>query len=108
MGFRIPLPIRTSSACPIGVLIAEFVGVGVGVGVLGVSPRQSLEDFRDGIVQQRALVRSPPVTEETKFALPGVDRGPAITAQARQMATGAARLLGAVVAVATSGVGGPE
>jgi nicotinamide-nucleotide amidase len=46
--------------------------------------------------------------EEVKFALLGVDRGPVITATAAsQMASGVARLLGADVAVATTGVGGP-
>jgi nicotinamide-nucleotide amidase len=47
-------------------------------------------------------------SEQVKFELLGVERGPVITAAcARQMATGAARLLGADFAVATTGVGGP-
>lgn len=47
-------------------------------------------------------------SEEVKFELLGVEPGPVITAAcARQMATGAARLLGADYAVATTGVGGP-
>jgi len=46
--------------------------------------------------------------EKVKFELLGVDPGPVITAStARQMASGVARLLGADVAVATTGVGGP-
>ena len=45
---------------------------------------------------------------EVKFDLLGVDRGPVVNAKtARQMATGAARLLHADFAVATTGVGGP-
>jgi len=45
--------------------------------------------------------------EELKFRLLGVDPGPVITAEtALQMATGATELLGADVAVATTGVGG--
>jgi nicotinamide-nucleotide amidase len=46
--------------------------------------------------------------ETVKFQLLGVERGPVITAStATQMAAGVARLLGADVAVATTGVGGP-
>ena len=46
--------------------------------------------------------------EEVKFNLLEVDRGPVIRAEvAEQMATGAARLLDADVAVSTTGVGGP-
>jgi len=46
--------------------------------------------------------------EEVKFQLLGVEPGPVITAStAAQMATGVARALGADVAVATTGVGGP-
>ncbi|HET9650470.1 MAG TPA: CinA family protein [Microlunatus sp.] len=46
--------------------------------------------------------------ERVKYDLLGVDPGPVITARAaRQMALGAARLLGADFAVATTGVGGP-
>ena len=46
--------------------------------------------------------------EEVKFALLGVDPGPVVNGStAAQMATGVAGLLGAEVAVATTGVGGP-
>lgn len=46
--------------------------------------------------------------EQVKFDLLGVEPGPVINPRsARQMATGAARLLGADLAVATTGVGGP-
>jgi len=46
--------------------------------------------------------------EEVKFRLLGVNPGPVITAEtALQMAVGATKLLGADVAVATTGVGGP-
>lgn len=48
-------------------------------------------------------------TRNVKFSVLGVDPGPVITAGcARQMAVGAARLLGADVAVGTTGVGGPD
>ena len=46
---------------------------------------------------------------EVKFEVLGVDPGPVVTeACARQMAEGVRRLLGATVAVALTGVGGPE
>lgn len=45
---------------------------------------------------------------EVKYGLLGVDRGPVITAEAAgQMAEGARRALGADVAVAVTGAGGP-
>lgn len=47
-------------------------------------------------------------SEEVKFEVLGVERGPVITAAcAEQMANGVAQLLGADFAVATTGVGGP-
>lgn len=46
---------------------------------------------------------------EVKYTVLGVDRGPVVTAKAAaQMAAGAARLLGADVTVAVTGVGGPS
>ncbi|MFB6719441.1 CinA family protein [Kribbella sp. NPDC056345] len=46
---------------------------------------------------------------EVKFNVLGVEPGPVVTARcAAQMANGVARLLGAEVAVAATGVGGPE
>jgi len=47
--------------------------------------------------------------EAVKFDVLGVDEGPVVTQTcAEQMARGAMRLLGADVAVSTTGVGGPE
>lgn len=47
--------------------------------------------------------------ESVKFEVLGVEPGPVVTeACARQMAAGAARLLGADAVVATTGVGGPD
>lgn len=47
--------------------------------------------------------------DEVKHDVLGVDPGPVVTERAaRQMATGVARLLGADVAVATTGAGGPD
>jgi nicotinamide-nucleotide amidase len=47
--------------------------------------------------------------ESVKFGVLGVDEGPVVTATcAEQMARGAMRLLGADVAVSTTGVGGPD
>jgi nicotinamide-nucleotide amidase len=47
--------------------------------------------------------------EPVKFDVLGVEEGPVVTAAcARQMATGARRLLGATVSVSCTGVGGPE
>jgi len=46
---------------------------------------------------------------EVKFRVLGVDRGPVVTSSAaRQMASGVRELLGADVAVAVTGAGGPE
>lgn len=58
--------------------------------------------------QRLAARRTGGGREELTFRLLGVDPGPVITADtALQMAIGAAELLGANVAVATTGVGGP-
>ena len=47
-------------------------------------------------------------TNETKYSVLGVDRGPVVTAScAEQMADGVAELLSADVTVAVTGVGGP-
>jgi len=48
-------------------------------------------------------------TPEVKQAVLGVSRGPVVTARcAEEMARGAASVLGADIAVSTTGVGGPE
>lgn len=65
---------------------------------LSAAPGAS-EWFRGGIVAY---------SEQVKFAVLDVTPGPVITAEcARQMAAGAVRVLGADVAVATTGAGGP-
>jgi nicotinamide-nucleotide amidase len=60
----------------------------------------SSEWFRGGVVAYDA---------EVKFSVLGVRRGPVVSAEcAEQMAEGVARVAGADVAVATTGVAGPE
>ncbi len=66
---------------------------------LGAGPQAS-EWFGGGIIAYQGPV---------KFGLLGVEEGPVVTRQcAEQMAVGARRLLDADVAVACTGVGGPD
>jgi nicotinamide-nucleotide amidase len=78
---------------------AESVTAGAIAGALAAAPRASTW-FRGSLVAY---------SSEVKHGVLGVDRGPVITANAAvQMARGAARLLEADVAVATTGAGGPD
>lgn len=79
--------------------VAESLTSGQLAGELGAGPGAS-SWFRGSLVAYAAQV---------KFDLLGVSPGPVVTAScARQMASGAARLLEADAVVATTGVGGPQ
>lgn len=80
------------------VAVAESLTSGLIASRLGAATDAS-EWFRGGITAYSSQV---------KFSLLGVASGPVVCAScAEQMARSAARLLGADVAVATTGVGGP-
>jgi nicotinamide-nucleotide amidase len=79
--------------------VAESLTCGKLAAQLGAAPDAS-EWFRGGVVAYAS---------EVKFDVLGVAPGPVVTAAcARQMAAGAAKLLGADATVAVTGVGGPE
>jgi nicotinamide-nucleotide amidase len=79
--------------------VAESLTCGKLASQLGAAPEAS-EWFRGGVVAYAS---------EVKFDVLGVAPGPVVTAEcARQMAAGAAKLLGADATVAVTGVGGPE
>ena len=78
---------------------AESLTSGAVASVLGAAPRAS-EWFRGSVVAY---------SREVKFHLLGVPRGPVVSrAAAVSMARGACRELGADIAVATTGAGGPD
>ena len=79
--------------------VAESLTGGMLSNLLAKAPDAS-EWFRGGVVAYHA---------EVKRSLLGVSPGPVVTAEcAQEMAVGAARVLGADVVVATTGVGGPD
>jgi len=81
------------------VAAAESLTCGQVAADLGAGPQAS-QWFRGGVVAYAS---------EVKFDVLGVTPGPVVTATcAREMAHGAARLLGADAVVATTGVGGPD
>ena len=81
------------------VAAAESLTCGQVAADLGAGPQAS-QWFRGGLVAYAS---------EVKFDVLGVTPGPVMTATcAREMARGAARLLGADAVVATTGVGGPD
>ncbi|MBC7290678.1 MAG: CinA family protein [Actinotalea sp.] len=78
---------------------AESLTGGTIASVLAAAP--SAQDWLRGAVVA--------YTPEVKFELLGVPEGPVVTEEcARTMATSSARLLGADLVVAVTGVGGPE
>jgi len=79
--------------------VAESLTCGKLAVGLGAAPQAS-SWFRGGVVAYASAV---------KFEVLGVTPGPVVTAEcARQMAAGAAQLLGADAVVAVTGVGGPD
>lgn len=79
--------------------VAESLTGGMVSSLLAKAP-DAARWFRGGVVAYHA---------EVKQSLLGVSPGPVITAEcAQEMALGAARVLGADVVVATTGVGGPD
>jgi nicotinamide-nucleotide amidase len=79
--------------------VAESLTGGLLSNLLSRAPNAS-EWFRGGIVAY---------SPDVKQAVLGVTPGPVVTAQcAREMATGGARTLGVDIAVAVTGVGGPD
>ena len=79
--------------------VAESLTCGKLAAQLGAAPDAS-EWFRGGVVAY---------APDVKFDVLGVAPGPVVTAAcARQMAAGAAKLLGADATVAVTGVGGPD
>ena len=81
------------------VAAAESLTSGRVAASLGAAP-DAATWFRGGLVAYH---------DEVKHGVLGVPPGPVVSeAAARQMAEGVARLLGADVAVATTGVGGPD
>ncbi|MPV37990.1 CinA family protein [Georgenia subflava] len=80
------------------IAVAESLTAGKIASHLGAAPSSSTW-FAGGVVAY---------TNEVKYSVLGVERGPVVTARcAEQMATGVARLTGADIAVAVTGVGGP-
>ena len=78
---------------------AESLTSGLIASLLGAGPSAS-DWFRGSVVAYQ---------ESVKFEVLGVREGPVVTAEcAEEMARGAARLLAADVAVAATGVGGPD
>jgi nicotinamide-nucleotide amidase len=89
---------RRALAAGIRVAVAESLTSGAIASRLGAAPEAS-SWFAGGVVAYAA---------DVKFKVLGVDPGPVVTARcAVQLARGAARLLGADLAVAVTGVGGP-
>lgn len=83
----------------VGVGVAESLTSGQLSAALGAGPDAS-SWFRGGVVAYAA---------EVKFDVLGVRPGPVVTAScAREMARGAAGVLGAEATVAATGVGGPD
>jgi nicotinamide-nucleotide amidase len=81
------------------VATAESLTSGSVAAALGAAPGAA-SWFRGGLVAYH---------DEVKHELLGVDSGPVVSdPAARQMAAGAARLLGADLAVAATGAGGPD
>lgn len=81
------------------VVTAESLTCGTLAKELGAGPNAS-EWFRGAVVAYQ---------EPVKFDVLGVREGPVVTAEcAEQMAKGARKLLGGDVAVAATGVGGPD
>jgi len=79
--------------------VAESLTSGKLAAALGAAPDAS-SWFRGGVVAYAS---------EVKFEVLGVTPGPVVTSQcAREMAAGAARLLGADAVAAVTGVGGPD
>ncbi|RNM11120.1 CinA family protein [Nocardioides pocheonensis] len=88
-----------ASAHTFRVGVAESLTSGQLAADLGAGPEASTW-FRGGVVAYAS---------EVKFAVLGVTPGPVVTERcAREMAEGAASLLGADAVVATTGVGGPD
>jgi nicotinamide-nucleotide amidase len=88
-----------ATAAGLAVGTAESLTVGALAQALGAGDGAA-EWFRGGVVAYAS---------EVKFDVLGVQQGPVITALcAEQMAWGARRVLGADVAVAVTGVGGPD
>ena len=79
--------------------VAESLTSGKLAAALGAGPEAS-QWFAGGVIAYAS---------DVKFDVLGVTPGPVVTARcAREMAAGAARLLGADAVLATTGVGGPE
>ena len=79
--------------------VAESLTGGMLSNLVAKAP-DAAEWFRGGVVAYHA---------EVKQSVLGVSPGPVVTAEcAQEMAVGAARVLGADVVVATTGVGGPD
>ena len=79
--------------------VAESLTGGILSSLLAKAP-EAAQWFRGGVVAYHT---------EVKQSLLGVSPGPVVTAEcAQEMALGAARVLGADVVVATTGVGGPD
>jgi nicotinamide-nucleotide amidase len=79
--------------------VAESLTGGMLSSLLAKAP-DAAQWFRGGVVAYNT---------EVKQSLLGVSPGPVVTAEcAQEMAVGAARVLGADIVVATTGVGGPD
>jgi nicotinamide-nucleotide amidase len=90
---------RLAAEHDLTVATAESLTSGLIASRLGEGPNAAAW-FRGSVVAYQ---------EPVKFDVLGVREGPVVTAEcAEQMARGVAKLLGADVAVAASGVGGPE
>ena len=90
---------RLASAHDLTVAAAESLTSGLIASRLGAGPEAS-EWFRGSVVAYQ---------EPVKFDVLGVQPGPVVTPEcAGGMARGVGRLLGADVAIAATGVGGPE
>ncbi|RZU16387.1 nicotinamide-nucleotide amidase [Kribbella rubisoli] len=90
---------RRALATGLRVAVAESLTSGAIASQLGAAPEAS-SWFTGGVVAYAA---------DVKFKVLDVDPGPVVTARcAVQLARGAARLLGADIAVAVTGVGGPD
>ena len=90
---------RAALAAGLRVAVAESLTSGAIAGALGAATEAS-SWFAGGVVAYAA---------DVKFKVLDVDPGPVVTPRcAAQLARGVARLLGADVAVAVTGVGGPE